>query len=51
MDKIPSPFTTHAANVLGDTENGLSAREIVRYCTDYAVDFDGKVGLKNLQIC
>jgi len=37
---IPSAFITHAANILGDTSGGLSGPEIVRYCTDYAVDFN-----------
>jgi hypothetical protein len=37
---IPSAFITHAANVLGDTSGGLSGQEIVRFCTDYAVDFN-----------
>ncbi|MBI3811239.1 MAG: hypothetical protein HY283_03405 [Nitrospirae bacterium] len=37
---IPSAFITHAANVLVDTPGGLSGREVVRYCTDYAVNFD-----------
>ena len=37
---MPSAFITHAANVLGETQSGLSGSEIVRYCTDYAVDFD-----------
>ena len=39
-NSIPSAFITHAANVLGDTSGGLSGPEIVRYCTDYAVDFN-----------
>jgi hypothetical protein len=37
---IPSAFITHAANVLGDTSGGLTGSEIVRYCTDFAVDFN-----------
>ena len=37
---IPSAFLTHAANVLGDTSGGLSGSEIVRYCSDYAVDLN-----------
>ena len=37
---IPSAFITHAANVLGGTSGGLSGQEIVRFCTDYAVDFN-----------
>ncbi|MCK5347411.1 MAG: hypothetical protein KAR20_28570 [Candidatus Heimdallarchaeota archaeon] len=37
---IPRAFITHAANVLGDTDKGLSGSEIVKYCTDYAVDFN-----------
>ena len=37
---IPSAFITHATNILGDTSGGLSGPEIVRYCTDYAVDFN-----------
>lgn len=37
---IPSAFITYASNALGDTSDGLSGTEIVRYCTGYAVDFD-----------
>jgi hypothetical protein len=37
---IPSAFITHVANVLGETQGGLSGSEIVRYFTDYAVDFN-----------
>lgn len=37
---IPSAFITHAANVLGETSDGLSGPDIARYCTDYAVDFN-----------
>src|SRR5437667_8998672 len=39
-NSIPSAFITHAANILGDTAGGLSGPEIVRYCADYAVDFN-----------
>jgi len=40
LNTIPSTFITHAANVLGETSGGLSGPEIIRYCTDYAVDFN-----------
>jgi len=36
---ILSTFISYAANILGDTMHGLTASEIGRYCTDYAVDF------------
>ncbi|MFC1608236.1 hypothetical protein ACFL47_09715, partial [Candidatus Latescibacterota bacterium] len=39
-NKIPSSFLTQAANVLGETNSGLSGSDITRYCTDYAYDFD-----------
>ena len=37
---ISSAFITYAANVLANTSGGLSGSEIIRYCTDYAVDFN-----------
>jgi hypothetical protein len=40
---IPSAFLTHAANVLGDTSGGLSGSEIVRHCSDYAVDLNANI--------
>lgn len=37
---IPSAFITYATNMLAETSGGLSGSEIIRYCTDYAVDFN-----------
>jgi hypothetical protein len=37
---IPSVFITHAASVLGDTSDGLSGSEIIRYFTGYAIEFN-----------
>lgn len=33
----------HAAGILGDTKNGLSGREIVRYFTSYSIEYDVKI--------
>lgn len=38
-EKIPESFITYAAETLGDTENGLTGAQIVKYCNSYAVDF------------
>ncbi len=40
LDIIPMTLLTHAADILGDTEHGLSGGNIVKACTAYAIDFD-----------
>ena len=40
LDIIPMTFLTHAADILGDTEHGLSGGNIAKACTAYAIDFD-----------
>jgi len=37
---IPAIFITHASEVLGDTNHGLSWSQIVKYCSSYAVEFN-----------
>ncbi|MAW86456.1 MAG: hypothetical protein CMJ42_08000 [Phyllobacteriaceae bacterium] len=39
-EKIPPTFIRYAADILGDTHRGLSANEIVKETTAYAVEFD-----------
>ena len=39
-NKIDNTFLTHASEVLGDTNTGLSGAQIVKYCNSYAIDFD-----------
>ena len=39
VKKLPSAFIIHAAEVLADTNKGLSASQIARYCNGYALDF------------
>ncbi len=43
VDKIDDSFISYAADILGDTKNGLSGAQIVKYCNSYAVDFDVKI--------
>ena len=38
--KLPNQFIEYAADVLGDTETGLTGRKIIRYCNDCASDFE-----------
>lgn len=40
MDIIPTTFLTHATDILGDTDHGLSGGNIAKVCTAYAIDFD-----------
>ncbi|WP_416191386.1 hypothetical protein [Neisseria sp. CCUG12390] len=40
---IDDSFISYAAGILGDTDNGLSGGEIVRYCNEYAVRYDKKI--------
>ncbi len=37
---IKSEFITHSAQLLGDTEQGLSGSQIVKYCVTFASKFD-----------
>lgn len=40
MNIIPTTFLTHAADILGETDSGLSGGTIAKACTAYAIDFD-----------
>lgn len=41
MDKkMDNTFLTHASEVLGDTNTGLTGANIVKYCNAYAIDFN-----------
>jgi len=42
-EKINDSFISHAADILGDTNRGLSGSQIVKHCNSYAVDFDVKI--------
>lgn len=42
-NKIDNSFIDHAADILGDTSDGLSGSQIVKYCNSYAVDFDVRI--------
>ena len=39
-NKIDNTFLTHASEVLGDTNSGLSGAQIVKHCNNYAIDFN-----------
>ncbi|OYY73235.1 MAG: hypothetical protein B7Y40_10510 [Gammaproteobacteria bacterium 28-57-27] len=39
-EQIPAPFIQHAADILADTNSGLSGSVIVRVTSAYAVDYD-----------
>lgn len=39
-DKIDDVFLRHAADILADTNTGLTGSEIVKYCNGYAIDFN-----------
>lgn len=39
-EKIPAPFLSYAADVLADTNSGLSGQNIVKATAAYAVDYD-----------
>lgn len=38
-DKIDAAFIQYAADILGETDTGLSGGQIVKHCNSYAVDF------------
>lgn len=42
-NKIDDSFISHASDILGDTNKGLSGSQIVKCCNSYAVDFDVKI--------
>ena len=37
---IPTTFINFAADILGNTNYGLSGNKIVKYCSAYAIDFN-----------
>jgi len=39
-ERIPTTFIQYAADILGDTNKGLSGPQIVKVMAAYAVDFD-----------
>ena len=39
-DKIDDVFLRHAADILADTNTGLTGSEIVKFCNTYAIDFN-----------
>ena len=39
-DKIDDVFLRHAADILADTNIGLTGSEIVKFCNSYAIDFN-----------
>ena len=39
-DKIDDVFLRHAADILADTNTGLTGSEIVKFCNSYAIDFN-----------
>ena len=40
LDGIPTTFLRHAADILGDTQKGLSGTKIIEATAAYAVEFD-----------
>lgn len=42
-DRIPVTFIRHAADVLGDTDSGLSGTKIIEATAAYAVEFDRQI--------
>ena len=39
-DSLPSVFITHAASVLGDTNEGLTGSGIIKFFSGYAIEFN-----------
>lgn len=39
-DKIDDVFLRHAADILADTNTGLTGSEIIKFCNSYAIDFN-----------
>jgi hypothetical protein len=39
-EKIPAHFIQYAADILGDTDSGLSGTNIVKAMAAYAVEYD-----------
>lgn len=47
MDRF---FLTYACDTLGDTENGLTGSEIIRYCNSYANDFNVSIPIYSIEM-
>jgi hypothetical protein len=44
---IPREFLNYAAGILGDTDNGLTGSDIIRYFNNFAVKYDVKIPYSN----
>jgi hypothetical protein len=40
LEDISSTFISHASDILGDTNNGLTGNEVVKHCVDFAAKYD-----------
>jgi len=47
MNNIPDVFLTKASEILADTDKGLSGSKIVKYFSDFAVDFNINIPYSN----
>lgn len=47
---IPNVFIQHAAEILADTDTGLTTSEVVTICTRYAVDFKVSIPCSSLPL-
>lgn len=47
MDNI---FLTHATDILGDTDKGLTGSEIIRYCTQYAIKYNISIPVTSIDM-
>lgn len=43
MRQIDKTFISYASGILGDTNKGLSGNDIVKYCTDYAIEYNRNI--------
>lgn len=37
--KLPDVFVSYAADILADTQNGLTGGQLIKHCNSYAIDF------------
>ena len=46
--KISKPFLNYAIEILGNTENGFTTTNILKYCNDYSVQFNVDIPISSL---
>lgn len=47
MEQLDKAFISHASEILGKTNSGLTGSEIVKFCNKYSIDFNVKIPISS----